>query len=153
MEGSDGPPMTCEEHEELLLRLRDWRTRLSMELPKIEVRFEDVSVETEVYVRRRVLPTLPNAIINTAQVDCMASELHNLSLAFATSNMPPMGKDHTREDEGDFVVNYILKITGLDECADTLIGDEMRRGISGGQKKRVTVGRSRTIDLVSLPPW
>ncbi|RRT62241.1 hypothetical protein B296_00026689, partial [Ensete ventricosum] len=64
--------------------------RLSMELPKIEVRFEDVSVETEVYVRRSVLPTLPNAIINTAQVDCMASELHNLSLAFATSNMPPM---------------------------------------------------------------
>ncbi|KAF8034804.1 hypothetical protein BT93_C0965 [Corymbia citriodora subsp. variegata] len=34
--------------------------------------------------------------------------------------------------------DYILKILGLDICADTLIGDPMRRGISGGQKKRLT---------------
>ncbi|KAG6525841.1 hypothetical protein ZIOFF_015812 [Zingiber officinale] len=44
------------------------------------------------------------------------------------------------KDEGDFVVNYILKILGLDECANIIIGDHMRRGISGGQKKRVTIG-------------
>ncbi|KAI4310915.1 hypothetical protein MLD38_035860 [Melastoma candidum] len=36
--------------------------------------------------------------------------------------------------------DYILKILGLDICADTLVGDAMRRGISGGQKKRVTTG-------------
>lgn len=30
---------------------------------------------------------------------------------------------------------------GLDVCADVLVGDEMRRGISGGQKKRVTIGK------------
>ncbi|XP_057493789.1 pleiotropic drug resistance protein 3-like [Actinidia eriantha] len=36
--------------------------------------------------------------------------------------------------------DYILKILGLDICADTLIGDAMRRGISGGQKKRLTTG-------------
>ncbi|KAL6560638.1 drug-responsive transcription factor pdr3 [Orobanche gracilis] len=35
---------------------------------------------------------------------------------------------------------YILKILGLDICADTLYGDQMRRGISGGQKKRLTTG-------------
>ncbi|XP_010529759.1 PREDICTED: ABC transporter G family member 37 isoform X2 [Tarenaya hassleriana] len=35
---------------------------------------------------------------------------------------------------------YILKILGLDICAETLIGDVMRRGISGGQKKRLTTG-------------
>ncbi|XP_038722403.1 pleiotropic drug resistance protein 3-like isoform X1 [Tripterygium wilfordii] len=36
--------------------------------------------------------------------------------------------------------DYILKILGLDICPDTLVGDNMRRGISGGQKKRLTTG-------------
>ncbi|KAM7481855.1 hypothetical protein LguiB_006438 [Lonicera macranthoides] len=36
--------------------------------------------------------------------------------------------------------DYILKILGLDICADSLVGDPMRRGISGGQKKRLTTG-------------
>lgn len=35
------------------------------------------------------------------------------------------------------------QILGLDVCKDMLIGDEMRRGISGGQKKRVTIGMFR----------
>lgn len=34
------------------------------------------------------------------------------------------------------------QILGLEVCADTLVGDEMLRGISGGQKKRVTTGKS-----------
>lgn len=39
-----------------------------------------------------------------------------------------------------FVTDYVLKILGLDICADIMVEDEMRRGISGGQKKRVTTG-------------
>ncbi|XP_077211717.1 pleiotropic drug resistance protein 1-like [Tasmannia lanceolata] len=42
--------------------------------------------------------------------------------------------------EASVVTDYILKILGLEICADTLVGDEMLRGISGGQKKRVTTG-------------
>ncbi|CAL1388195.1 unnamed protein product [Linum trigynum] len=42
--------------------------------------------------------------------------------------------------EANVVTDYILKILGLEVCADTLVGDEMVRGISGGQKKRVTTG-------------
>ncbi|XP_008804599.1 ABC transporter G family member 42-like [Phoenix dactylifera] len=36
--------------------------------------------------------------------------------------------------------DYTLRILGLDICADTIVGNDMMRGISGGQKKRVTTG-------------
>ncbi|KAG6540832.1 hypothetical protein Mapa_017810 [Marchantia paleacea] len=36
--------------------------------------------------------------------------------------------------------DYILKVLGLEICADILVGNDMVRGISGGQKKRVTSG-------------
>ncbi|XP_075642100.1 pleiotropic drug resistance protein 1-like isoform X2 [Castanea sativa] len=42
--------------------------------------------------------------------------------------------------EANVITEYILKILGLESCADIMVGDEMRRGISGGQRKRVTVG-------------
>ncbi|MCD9641747.1 transcription factor [Datura stramonium] len=46
----------------------------------------------------------------------------------------------TKGQEANVVTDYVLKILGLDVCADTMVGDEMLRGISGGQKKRVTTG-------------
>ncbi|XP_075642119.1 pleiotropic drug resistance protein 1-like isoform X1 [Castanea sativa] len=42
--------------------------------------------------------------------------------------------------EANVLTDYVIKILGLDICADIMVGDEMRRGISGGQRKRVTVG-------------
>ena len=35
-------------------------------------------------------------------------------------------------------VDTMFKLTGLEECADTIVGNEIVRGVSGGQKKRVT---------------
>ncbi|PWA38564.1 AAA+ ATPase domain-containing protein [Artemisia annua] len=37
-------------------------------------------------------------------------------------------------------IDTFMKILGLDICADTIHGDAMKRGISGGQKKRLTTG-------------
>ncbi|XP_052138981.1 ABC transporter G family member 49 isoform X3 [Oryza glaberrima] len=36
--------------------------------------------------------------------------------------------------------DYIMKIMGLDKCADVKVGNAMRRGISGGEMKRLTTG-------------
>ncbi|KAF5938926.1 hypothetical protein HYC85_023185 [Camellia sinensis] len=43
-------------------------------------------------------------------------------------------------EQKTLVVEYIMKILGLDICEDTLVGDDMLKGISGGQKKRLTTG-------------
>ncbi|KAE8728222.1 Pleiotropic drug resistance protein 3 [Hibiscus syriacus] len=46
----------------------------------------------------------------------------------------------TEGQEANVITDYMLKVLGLEVCADTMVGDEMSRGISGGQKKRVTTG-------------
>ncbi|KAL1810495.1 hypothetical protein ACET3Z_027485 [Daucus carota] len=46
----------------------------------------------------------------------------------------------TAGQEASVVTDYVMKVLGLDVCADTLVGNQMLRGISGGQKKRVTTG-------------
>ncbi|KAL8091917.1 hypothetical protein AgCh_034255 [Apium graveolens] len=42
--------------------------------------------------------------------------------------------------EASVVADYVLKLLGLEICADTVVGSDMMRGVSGGQKKRVTTG-------------
>ncbi|XP_031273316.1 pleiotropic drug resistance protein 3-like isoform X2 [Pistacia vera] len=42
-----------------------------------------------------------------------------------------------------------MKVLGLDICADTIVGDEMRRGISGSQKRRLTTGNTHSYQI----PW
>ncbi|KAJ3251958.1 hypothetical protein HK103_001985 [Boothiomyces macroporosus] len=44
-------------------------------------------------------------------------------------------------------VNAVIEQLGLSECKNTQIGDELDRGISGGERKRVAIG----IELVTNP--
>eukprot|EP00250_Pteridium_aquilinum_P022353 c25359_g2_i2 orf=102-4673(+) len=245
--------LAADDNERLLRKLRERIDRVGIELPKIEVRFEHLSVHADVYVGSRSLPTLFNFTLNALQdilawVHLVPSKKHNLAILHDVSGIvrpsritlllgPPAsgrttlllalaGKldpalkvsgcvtyngheltefvpqrtsayisQHdlqigmmtvretldfsgrcqgvgTRYDmlmelsrrekmagiepdpdidafmkacsvegaEASLVTDYILKILGLDVCADTIVGDEMRRGISGGQRKRVTTG-------------
>ncbi|KAK7283227.1 hypothetical protein RIF29_12617 [Crotalaria pallida] len=46
----------------------------------------------------------------------------------------------TEGQKANLITNYVLRILGLEICADTFVGNAMLRGISGGQRKRVTTG-------------
>lgn len=242
-----------DDNEKFLLKLRDRMDRVGVDLPTIEVRYENLSIQAEAYVGDRGLPTLLNSVINI--VESFANHLHilpnkkkpltilhdvsgvikpkrmtlllgppgsgktTLLLALAgkldsdikvSGRVTYNGREMTefvpqrtaayisqydlhigemtvretlsfsarcqgvgmrydmlmelarREKEANIkpdpdvdvfmkaismegqktniVTDYVLKILGLDICADTMVGDEMTRGISGGQRKRVTTG-------------
>mmetsp|Transcript_21709 Transcript_21709/g.32220 ORF Transcript_21709/g.32220 Transcript_21709/m.32220 type:complete len:1460 (+) Transcript_21709:30-4409(+) len=54
----------------------------------------------------------------------------------ARCQMPEGTPDYKIEERVEAVINLL----GLSKAADTLIGDNLLRGISGGEKKRVTIG-------------
>ncbi|CAI9772324.1 unnamed protein product [Fraxinus pennsylvanica] len=243
-----------EDNEKFLLKLRNRIDRVGIDLPTIEVRFENLNIEAEAYVGSRALPTFINFNINMIEgiLSCvhigkfqgpsMEEPLKNASgiikpcrmtlllgppssgkttlmlalagkldpalkvsgrvtyngqgmeefvpqrtaayisqhdlhigemtvretMAFSArcqgvgsryemlaelsrrekaANIKPdpdidiyMKAAATEGDEANVVTDYYLKVLGLDVCVDILVGDEMIRGISGGQKKRVTTG-------------
>ncbi|KOM25784.1 hypothetical protein LR48_Vigan187s002400 [Vigna angularis] len=242
-----------EDNERFLLKLRERMDRVGLEIPTIEVRFEHINVEAQVYVGSRALPTVLNFFVNVLEgflnslhiIKSPKKPLHilqNVSGIIKPKRMalllgPPgsgkttlllalagrlgkylkhsgrvtynghgleefvpqrtsayisqhdnhigemtvretlafsarcqgIGKNYEmltdllrREKEANIepdpdvdaymkaaalegqqnsvVIDYILKILGLEVCADIMVGDEMIRGISGGQKKRLTTG-------------
>lgn len=61
---------------------------MGIEIPKIEVRYENLSVEGDVYVGSRALPTLLNATFNTLEVliFCLFNLLLSTKLPVEESN-------------------------------------------------------------------
>ncbi|KAK3408154.1 hypothetical protein EUGRSUZ_J00454 [Eucalyptus grandis] len=242
-----------EDNEKFLRRLRDRTDRVGIEVPKIEVRFQNLCIEGDAYVGTRALPTLLNATLNaiegaigmiglspskkrvvkilqdvsglikpsrltlllgppgsgkTTLLQALAGKPdddlritgkitycgHEFSefvpqrtCAYISQHDLHHGEMTVREtldfsgrclgvgtryemlaelsrrereagikpdpeidafmkataitgQETSLMADYVLKILGLDICADIMVGDDMRRGISGGQKKRVTTG-------------
>lgn len=242
-----------EDNEKFLLKLKERIDRVGLKLPTIEVRFEHLNVDAEVYVGGRALPTVFNFLVNilegslnylhllpsrkktlpilhdvsgiakpgrmtlllgppssgkTTLLLALAGKLgsdlqvsgrvtynghemnefvpqrisayisqHDIhigemtvreTLAFSArcqgvgANYEMLAELSRREKEANIkpdpdldiymkaaslegqeasvVTEYVIKILGLEVCADIVVGDEMFRGISGGQKKRVTTG-------------
>mmetsp|Transcript_3691 Transcript_3691/g.4347 ORF Transcript_3691/g.4347 Transcript_3691/m.4347 type:complete len:159 (+) Transcript_3691:472-948(+) len=51
------------------------------------------------------------------------------------------------ETELDMLTNRMLEELGLSKCADTIVGGALLKGISGGERKRTSVG----VELVVKP--
>ena len=49
-----------------------------------------------------------------------------------------------RANKADLVTKLVLAVLGLSEVKDTFVGDTNVRGVSGGQRRRVTVGEMMT---------
>ena len=49
-----------------------------------------------------------------------------------------LGREISNEEKAE-VVNALLAKLGLSDCADSLVGDGKKRGISGGEKKRLNI--------------
>ncbi|GKV34880.1 hypothetical protein SLEP1_g43218 [Rubroshorea leprosula] len=242
-----------DDNERFLMRLRDRTDRVGIEIPKVEIRFQNLSVEGDAHVGTRALPTLLNSTLNaveallelvglspskkrvvkilqdvsgvikpsrmtlllgppgsgkTTLLKALAGKLdddlrvtgsvtycgHEFSefvpqrtSAYISQHDLHHGEMTVREtldfsgrclgvgtryemmlelsrrekeagikpdpeidafmkatamagQETSLITDYVLRILGLDICADIMVGDDMRRGISGGQKKRVTTG-------------
>ncbi|CAK84666.1 unnamed protein product (macronuclear) [Paramecium tetraurelia] len=54
---------------------------------------------------------------------------------------------YTNANEKQLRVNYALKTLKLEKCQNTLIGNELLKGISGGERKRTSIG----VELVRDP--
>ncbi|KAJ8768124.1 hypothetical protein K2173_021064 [Erythroxylum novogranatense] len=241
------------DHEKFLRRLRHRTDRVGCEIPTVEVRFQNLSVEAQTYVGKRSVPSLTNSVLNKIEgflkifgfptsKNRILKILHDVNGLIKPSRMvlllgPPssgrttllktlagkleddlkvsgkvsycghefsefvsqktcayisqhdlhFGEMTVREtldfagrclgvggryellcrllklekeagvrpdlevdafmkatamagQENNLITDYVIKILGLETCADIVVGNEMRRGISGGQKKRVTIG-------------
>lgn len=53
----------------------------------------------------------------------------------------------TTDEEIDDLAKKMLDELGLNDCANTMIGGELIKGISGGERKRTSVG----VELVTKP--
>jgi len=74
----------------------------------------------------------------------MAPSTPREALVFsATLRLPP---NTSREDVHE-LVDALIEELGLQSCADTMIGGALIKGISGGQKKRTSVG----IEIITNP--
>ncbi|GAB2209755.1 hypothetical protein Droror1_Dr00026978 [Drosera rotundifolia] len=139
---------SVEANEKFLLRLKSRLDRVGIDIPKIEVRFEHLEVEAEAYVGSKALPSFLN----------FTTSIFELSRREKEANIKPdpdldlfMKAGAGEGQEESVITDYMLKVLGLEVCVDTMVGDNMLRGISGGQKKRVTTGFSSTGEMLVGP--
>ncbi len=103
-----------------------------------DVRLDDVEVDpTNIDIRKQ--------IAFVAQDDSLhISSTPRESIYFSAKLRLPRT---TTDEDLKHLTDHMLRELGLDECADTIVGGELLRGISGGERKRTSVG----VELVTKP--
>ena len=61
---------------------------------------------------------------------------------FSHENSTPMPTNEKEKDAYSRKIDTVHKLLSLENCLDTIIGDDLVRGISGGEKKRVTIAEA-----------
>jgi ABC-type multidrug transport system ATPase subunit len=74
----------------------------------------------------------------------MATSTPREALKFSASLRLP---SNTASESIDKIVNELLESLGIAVCADVMIGSELIKGVSGGQRKRTSVG----VELITNP--
>jgi hypothetical protein len=66
------------------------------------------------------------------------------TIRFAAKTRTPQTRiaGTSRKNHIDHITNTLLTVFGLNHCRNTRIGDETIRGISGGEKKRVSIAEA-----------
>jgi ABC-type multidrug transport system ATPase subunit len=108
--------------------------RLSKDLVK-----GDVTLNGRSLYRDTLLPQKCMAFISSNN-----THLYNLTVRetfmFALQTAQPEGGGQRKDTNNIQSVNAIIDMLGLRNCADTPVGDDLNRGVSGGERRRVTVG-------------
>jgi ABC-type multidrug transport system ATPase subunit/ABC-type multidrug transport system permease subunit len=73
--------------------------------------------------------------------------LENLTVREYFKFAVDLKKSHLNNKEKENEVNELLRILKLEKAADTIVGGNLRKGISGGEKKRLNIG----FELLSDP--
>ncbi len=66
-------------------------------------------------------------------------ETFQFALDSSNADVTLLGDDALTQQHSN-KVELMLELLGLTECADTIVGNAMKRGVSGGQKKRSESG-------------
>mmetsp|Transcript_21950 Transcript_21950/g.24304 ORF Transcript_21950/g.24304 Transcript_21950/m.24304 type:complete len:631 (+) Transcript_21950:56-1948(+) len=104
-----------------------------------------ISVGGDIYLGDEKLISQKKNFGFVSQEDSLhASSTPRQALCFSARLRLPRS---TAYHEIDTIVDMYLKELGLVSCADTMIGSTLRKGISGGEKRRVSIG----IELITQP--
>ncbi|KAG3080100.1 hypothetical protein PI125_g20539 [Phytophthora idaei] len=102
--------------------------------------------------RNELLDVLPRYVTYANQIDnhyprltvwCCAGKRLEPWVVEALKNCTPEQREHALEvmtAHHNFAPDVTVKKLGLDSCKDTVVGNAMLRGVSEGERKRVTMG-------------